>query len=55
MWERGIQVGATIVIGRSSRYLPRVVAKEIFEGTRGCGITRSGTARDGFDVSRAPD
>jgi hypothetical protein len=33
MWERGIQVGTTIVVGRSSRYLPRVTAKEVFKRT----------------------
>jgi hypothetical protein len=55
VWEGGIQVRVTTVIVRSSRYLPRIAAKEVFEGTRGCCITGSGTARHGSDVSRTSD
>jgi hypothetical protein len=37
--------------GRSSRHLPRIAAKEMFEASRGYYITGSGTARHGFDIS----
>jgi hypothetical protein len=53
--EGGIQVGVTTVIGRSSQHLPCISAKEVFEGTCGCCIARSGTTRDGFDISRTSD
>jgi hypothetical protein len=51
----GIQVGVTTVNGRGSQHLPRISAKEVFEGTRGCCIVRSGTTRDGLDISRTSD
>jgi hypothetical protein len=52
VWEGGIEVGVTTVIGRSSRHLPRISAKEVFEGTRGYCIAESGTTRHGLDISR---
>jgi hypothetical protein len=55
VWNRGIQTRVTIVIGKSSRHLPCIVAEEVLKGTHGCGITGSGTAQDILDVSRAPD
>jgi hypothetical protein len=55
MWEGGIQVGVTTIIGTSSQHLPRISAKEVFEGTRGCCIVGSGTTRDGFDISQTSD
>jgi hypothetical protein len=51
VWEGGIQVRVSTVTGRSSRHLPRISAKEVFEGTRGCCIAGSGTTRHGFDIS----
>jgi hypothetical protein len=51
VWEGGIQVRVTTVIGRSSRRLPRISAKEMFEGTRGCCIVGSGTTRHRLDIS----
>jgi hypothetical protein len=55
LWNRGIQAGVTTVIGRSPRHLPHVTVEEVLEGTRGCGISGSGTTRVRFDMSRAPD
>jgi hypothetical protein len=52
VWEGGIQVIVTTVIGRSSRHIPCISAKEVFEGTRGCCIAGSGTTRHGLDISR---
>jgi hypothetical protein len=43
VWKGGIQVGVTTIIERSSWHLPRISAKEVFEGTRGCCIAGSGT------------
>jgi hypothetical protein len=55
VWEGGIQVRVTTVIGRSSRHLSRISAKKVLEGTRGCCIAGSGTTRHGFDISRTSD
>jgi hypothetical protein len=55
MWNRGIQAGVTTVNGRTPQHLPCITAKEVLEGTRGCGIIGSDTARVRFDISRAPD
>jgi hypothetical protein len=55
VWEDGIQVRVTTIIDRSSRHLPCIVAKEMFEATRGYYITGSGTARHEFDISRTSD
>jgi hypothetical protein len=55
LWNRAIQVGVTTVIGRSSQYLPRISAEEMFKDTCGCCITGGGTARGRFDISRASD
>jgi hypothetical protein len=33
------------------RYLSRVTAEEVLEGTRGCDITGSGTTRVRFNIS----
>jgi hypothetical protein len=55
IWKCGIQVGVTTIIGRSSQHLPRISAKEVFEGTRGCCIARSGTTRDRHEISRTSD
>jgi hypothetical protein len=54
-WNRGIQGRVTTVVGRSSRHLPRIAAKEVLEGTSGSCNTRSGTPRVRFDISRASD
>jgi hypothetical protein len=32
-----------------------MTAGEVLEGTHGCGIARSGTARGRFDIPRAPN
>jgi hypothetical protein len=55
VWEGGIQDRVTTIIGRSSWHLPRIVAKEVFEATRGYCINESGTARHEFDISRTSD
>jgi hypothetical protein len=55
VWKGGIQVGLTTVIDRSSWHLPRISAKEVFEGTRGCCIAESGTTRDRCDISWTSD
>jgi hypothetical protein len=55
VWKGGIQVGVSTVIARSSRHLPHILAKEVFEGTRGCYIAGSGTPRDRLDISRTSD
>jgi hypothetical protein len=55
MWNRDIQVGVTTIASRSSRHLPRIVAEEVLEGTCGCGVVRSDTARGRFDIPWAPD
>jgi hypothetical protein len=55
MWNRDIQAGVTIVVDRSLRHLPCVTTEEVLEGTHGCGIAGSGTARGRFDISRASD
>jgi hypothetical protein len=55
VWNRGIQAGVTTVIGRSPWHLSHIVAEEVLEGTHGCCISRSGTARVRFDISRALD
>jgi hypothetical protein len=52
VWKGGIQVGVTTVIGRSSRHLARILAKEVFEGTHECNIAESGTTRDRLDISQ---
>jgi hypothetical protein len=52
-WEvlkYSIQVGIAIIIGKSSRYLPRITAKEVLEGTHRCRITWCDTARGWLDV-----
>jgi hypothetical protein len=55
VWKGGIEVGVTTIIGRSSWHLPRILAKEVFEGTHGCYIARSGTTRDRLDISWTSD
>jgi hypothetical protein len=45
MFERSVQAGTTAVNGKGARHLPRVTAKEVYKGTRGCCITGSGTTR----------
>jgi hypothetical protein len=45
VWKHGIQIRIATVIGRSSRYLPCIIAEEVFEGTHGYCTTRCGTTR----------
>jgi hypothetical protein len=46
VWKRSIQDGVATVVGRSSRYLPRITAKEVFEDARECCITGCGSTLD---------
>jgi hypothetical protein len=55
VWKCGIQAGIATVIGRSSRYLSRISAKEVLEGTRGCCIAGSDTTRNRLDISQTSD
>jgi hypothetical protein len=55
VWKDGIQDGITTVVGRSSRHLQCILAKEVLEVTRGCCIAGSVTTRDRLDISRTSD
>jgi hypothetical protein len=55
LWKCGIQAGITTVVGRSSRHLLCILAKEVLEGTHGCYIAGSGTTRNRLDISRIFD
>jgi MOSC domain-containing protein YiiM len=55
VWTCDIQVGVTTIIGMSSRHHPCVAIEEMLEGTRGCSVARSDTARSGFYIPRAPN
>jgi hypothetical protein len=55
VWKCGIQARITTVVGRGLRHLPRILAKEVFEGTHGCYIIESGTTRSRLDISWTSD
>jgi hypothetical protein len=53
MWNRGIQAWFTTLTSRGSWHIPHVITEEVFDGTRGCGISWSDITRDGLDLPRA--
>jgi hypothetical protein len=55
VWKCGIQAGITTVVGRSSRHLPCILAKEVLEGTHEYCITGSGTTRNRLGISQTSD
>jgi hypothetical protein len=55
VWTRGIQIGVTTILGKSTRHLPHVTTEEVSERSHRCSTARSDTAQSRFDLSRAPD